>query len=74
MGRPLGTLPSVATPSAAMSSCLLTTIDPITAIDQYTLAGDLQFEHTEDNTVTTAIIANDASVSSLQFGVGLVIH
>lgn len=41
---------------------------------QYTLAGDLQFEHTEDNTVTTAIIANDASVSSLQFGVGLVIH
>lgn len=41
---------------------------------QYTLPGDLQFEHTEDNTVTTAIIANDASVSSVQFGVGLVIH
>ncbi len=41
---------------------------------QYTLAGDLQFEHTEDNTVTTVIIANDASVSSVQLGVGLVIH
>ena len=41
---------------------------------QYTLSGDLQFEHTEDNTVTTSIIAGDASVSSFQFGLALVIH
>jgi hypothetical protein len=41
---------------------------------QHTLAGDLTLEHTEDNTVTTAIVADDVSVSSLQFGVGLVIH
>jgi len=41
---------------------------------QYTLAGDLQFEHTEDNTVTTSIVATDASISSVQFGVALVIH
>ena len=41
---------------------------------QHTLSGDLQFKHTEDNTVTTAVIADDASVSSIQFGVGLVIH
>lgn len=41
---------------------------------QYTLPGDLQLKQTENNTVTTSIVANDASVSSLQFGVGLVIH
>jgi len=41
---------------------------------QHTLAGDLTLEHTEDNTVTTAVVADDVSVSSLQFGVGLVIH
>lgn len=41
---------------------------------QYTLSGDLEFEHTEDNTVTTSIIAGDASVSSFQFGLALVIH
>lgn len=41
---------------------------------QYTLSGDLTFEHTEDNTVTTSIIADDASVSSFQLGVALVIH
>ncbi|MDH4131519.1 MAG: porin family protein [Gemmatimonadota bacterium] len=41
---------------------------------QRTLAGDLTFEHTGNNTVTTATIADDASISSLQFGVGLVIH
>lgn len=37
-------------------------------------AGDLKFKHTEDNTVTTAVIAEDASVSSIQFGIALVIH
>jgi hypothetical protein len=41
---------------------------------QRTLAGDLELQHTEDNTVTTAVVADDVSVSSLQFGVGLVIH
>lgn len=41
---------------------------------QVSLAGDLQFEHTEDNTVTTATIATDASVTSVQFGIALVIH
>lgn len=41
---------------------------------QHTLAGNLNFTHTEDNTETTAVIADDASVSSLLFGVGLVIH
>ena len=41
---------------------------------QHSLAGDLTFKHTEDNTTTTAVVADDASVSSLQFGVGLVIH
>jgi len=41
---------------------------------QGTLSGNLQFKHTEDNTVTTAIIADDASVSSFVFGVALVIH
>lgn len=41
---------------------------------QHTLAGDLDFTHTEDNTETTAVIADDASVSALLFGVGLVIH
>ena len=41
---------------------------------QHTLSGDLQFKHTQDNSVTTSIIATDASVSSVQFGVGLVIH
>jgi hypothetical protein len=41
---------------------------------QYSLSGNLNFEHTEDNTVTTSIIAGDASVSSFQFGVALVIH
>lgn len=41
---------------------------------QHTLSGDLTFEHTEGNTTTTATIANDASISSLQLGVALVIH
>jgi len=41
---------------------------------QVSFAGDLTFKHTEDNTVTTAVVASDASVTSIQFGVGLVIH
>jgi hypothetical protein len=41
---------------------------------QHTLAGNLNFKHTEGNTVTTAVISSNASVSSLLFGVGLVIH
>ncbi|HQR19189.1 MAG TPA: hypothetical protein PK948_12525 [Gemmatimonadales bacterium] len=41
---------------------------------QQTLAGNLNFTHTEDNTETTAVIADDASVSSLLVGIGLVIH
>lgn len=41
---------------------------------QHSLAGDLKLEHTENNTVTTSVVATDASISSIQFGVGLVIH
>ena len=62
LGSPLGTLPSVATPSLARSQCQLTTMAPTTAISAPGMRGEISFEPiikpiTEADTSTVAVFA-----------------
>ena len=61
LGRPLGTTPSVATPSAARSSCQLTTIAPTTAMSAPGMRGEMAF----DPRITAMTAAETQTVAAL---------
>ena len=70
LGRPLGTLPSVDTPSDERSQCSLTAIDPITAISAPGIRGLIFFDPritamTATDTQMVAVFASPMSPSVL---------